>query len=244
MSATDGKVPRMPQLTPWTAEQVAALAPDAASLASARKLARSGGMAQCGAGGERPSLWGLCQGSGKIPYQTCVDLTEPAYKCSCPSRKFPCKHALALLLRWAEGGVGAEAEPAWVTQWQASRATKAVKRQERAAAPRTESQERAAKRRAESRLDRVTAGAADLHQWLHDQIRHGIAGLDRAGYEHFDRIATRMVDAQAPGLAGMVRRLAGVPYSGTGWEGRMLAELSLLHLLTGAARGAGRHRPQ
>jgi SWIM zinc finger len=236
MSATDGKVPRMPQVTPWTAEQVAALTPDAASLASARKLARTGGWLECGVGGERPSVWGLCQGSGKTPYQTCVDLTEPAYKCSCPSRKFPCKHALALLLRWAEGGVSAaEVEPRWVAEWQAGRATRAAKRQERVAAPRTETQERAAKRRAESRTDRVTAGAAELHQWLTDQIRHGIAGMDRAGYAPFERIATRMVDAQAPGLAGMVRRLAGVPLAGEGWEGRMLAELSLLHMLTGAA---------
>ena len=26
-----------------------------------------------------------------------IDSTGPAYKCSCPSRKFPCKHALGLL---------------------------------------------------------------------------------------------------------------------------------------------------
>jgi SWIM zinc finger len=49
-------------------------------------------------------VWGLCAGSGKRPYQTVVDLTGPAYKCSCPSRKFPCKHALALLLNWADDG--------------------------------------------------------------------------------------------------------------------------------------------
>ena len=234
MSVTGGKVPRMPQPTPWTAEQVAALAPDAGSLAAARRLARPRLWSGCGTGGERPGVWGLCHGSGKTPYQTCVDLIEPAYRCSCPSRKFPCKHALALLLLWAEGGLPEAQEPGWVSEWQAGRAARAAKRQQKAA-PRTQAQERAAKRRAGERLDRVTAGAADLHQWLTDQVRHGIAGLDQAGYTHFERMATRMVDAQAPGLAGMVRRLGGVPHSGDGWEGRMLAELSLLHLLTGAA---------
>ena len=39
-------------------------------------------------------IWGLAKGSGKKPYQTQVDIVEFAYKCSCPSRKFPCKHAL------------------------------------------------------------------------------------------------------------------------------------------------------
>jgi hypothetical protein len=235
MSVADGKVPRMPTPTPWTAEQVAGLAPDAASLAAARRLTRSAGWSDSGAGGELPGVWGLCHGSGKTPYQVCVDLTEPAYRCSCPSRKFPCKHALALLLRWAEAELPEETPPQWVTEWHESRAARAAKRQERVAAPRTPAQERAAQRRSDSRTDRVTAGAAELHQWVADQIRHGIAPLERAGYAHFERIATRMVDAQAPGLAGMVRRLAGVPHTGAGWEGRMLAELSLVHLLTGAA---------
>jgi hypothetical protein len=140
-----------------------------------------------------------------------------------------------LLLTWAEGGLPEQEQPEWVTEWQAGRAARAAVRRQKADTPRTEAQERAARRRSGSRLDRVTAGAAELHQWVADQIRHGIAGLERAGYAHFERMATRMVDAQAPGLASMVRRLSGVPHSGEGWEGRMLAELSLVHLLTDAA---------
>ena len=50
-------------------------------------------------------VWGECQGSAAAPYRTAVDLSGPAYRCSCPSRKFPCKHALALLLLWSDGAV-------------------------------------------------------------------------------------------------------------------------------------------
>lgn len=32
------------------------------------------------------AVWGLCQGSGKDPYQTQIDLIGPAFRCSCPSR--------------------------------------------------------------------------------------------------------------------------------------------------------------
>ena len=32
------------------------------------------------------------------PYRTVADLAGPASKCTCPSRKFPCKHALGLML--------------------------------------------------------------------------------------------------------------------------------------------------
>ncbi|MEV6492264.1 SWIM zinc finger family protein, partial [Actinoplanes sp. NPDC051633] len=72
-------------------------------------------------------LWGLCKGSGKNPYQVAVDLNGPAYKCSCPSRKFPCKHALGLLFVWAETDLGSGAAPEFVAQWQASRSARVAR---------------------------------------------------------------------------------------------------------------------
>ena len=38
------------------------------------------------------------QGSAASPYQTGIDLSEPAFQCTCPSHKFPCKHGLGLFL--------------------------------------------------------------------------------------------------------------------------------------------------
>lgn len=224
-----------PTEPPWSADQVQALAPDAASFAAARKLAGKTGWSVTGSGGTPAGLWGLCQGSGSTPYQICVDLTEPAYRCSCPSRKFPCKHALALLLRWSSGAVEAGEPPQWMTEWTTSRGARAAKRAGQATAPRTEAQEKAAQRRAERRAESVAAGLSELREWLSDQVRHGIAGLDQAGYRPFEQVAARLVDAQAPGLAAAVRRVASVPSSGPGWEQRLLAELSLLDLLVGAA---------
>ena len=93
----------MARVTRWSREQVIAAAPDASSVSAAQKLARPGPWSQAGA--NDLLVWGQCQGSGKNPYQVSVDLAEPAYRCSCPSRKFPCKHALALLLLWADGHV-------------------------------------------------------------------------------------------------------------------------------------------
>ncbi|MCD0157069.1 SWIM zinc finger family protein, partial [Deinococcus sp. 6GRE01] len=90
-----------PTPTPLTPDAVLALAPDAASAQAARKLAAPGKWQNLNT--PAGSLWGECQGSGRTPYLTGVDLsgpaqTSPAFKCTCPSRKFPCKHALALLL--------------------------------------------------------------------------------------------------------------------------------------------------
>ncbi|GGK67227.1 hypothetical protein Sme01_09770 [Sphaerisporangium melleum] len=102
-----------------------ALAPDASSQKGAQSMstpAKWSGM------GVMPDvLWGECEGSGATPYRACVDLGETAYRCSCPSRKFPCKHALGLLLLWSADGVpAAGASPGWVTEWLAQRRARAA----------------------------------------------------------------------------------------------------------------------
>jgi|GEM_PF-4995512 len=69
----------------WSAEQVLALAPDAGSQRAARGLATARPWSATGYDEVEPALWGLCAGSGASPYQTCVDLTGPAYRWSCPT---------------------------------------------------------------------------------------------------------------------------------------------------------------
>ena len=81
-----------------SAESVLALAPDAASAKAANGLTKPGQWPLLGA--NEAAVWGECQGSSR--YQTQVDLSGPSFRCSCPSRKFPCKHGLALLLLWAK----------------------------------------------------------------------------------------------------------------------------------------------
>ncbi|WP_088320924.1 SWIM zinc finger family protein [Kineosporia sp. R_H_3] len=223
----------------WSTGQVAALAPDASSAAAGRTLASPStwsGLGACGGTAEHPAaVWGLCRGSGKNPYQTVVDVSGPAYRCSCPSRKFPCKHALGLLLLWAAGSVpDADAPADFAVEWLRGRVERAAKAQEPAARAAGPVDAGAAARRAERREDRVRGGLVELGRWLEDQVRRGLAGAERAGYAPFEQAAARLVDAQAPGLAAWVRALPGVVASGPGWPGRLLEEYALMHLLVRA----------
>jgi uncharacterized Zn finger protein len=72
----------------------AASAKPGKGLSSGRKRTALRATEQC--------AWGTIQGSGKNPYQTCIDLSGPAFKCTCPSRKVPCKHRLGLFLVLAQ----------------------------------------------------------------------------------------------------------------------------------------------
>src|SRR5687768_18260099 len=68
-------------------------------------------------------LWGECQGSGATPYRVVTSVDDLGYKCTCPSRKFPCKHTLALMLQHCDAPQRFEAAaPApWVEDWLARR---------------------------------------------------------------------------------------------------------------------------
>lgn len=216
-----------------TLEQVATLAPDASSLAAGRKLAA--GRDWRAVGHDERALWGECQGSAL--YQVRVDLTDLSAKCSCPSRKFPCKHALGLMLKAAgdASSIATASAPDWVEEWLARRGAAAEKREQKkaetSAAP---VDEKAQARRAEKRAARVDEGLAALDLWIADLMRNGLASIADQGATPWHAQAARMVDAQAPGIAGRLRRIASVPRSTPDWARRVLAELARVALLTEA----------
>ncbi|WP_228010414.1 SWIM zinc finger family protein [Nonomuraea phyllanthi] len=310
----------------WSRDQVLALAPDASSQKAAQGVSAAGKWPVRGTTGTL--LYGECKGSGARPYLACVDLTEPAYRCSCPSRKFPCKHALGLLLLWSAGEVLEErAAPQWATEWAEARAERAAKAAAKIEAirarnapdttadqPAATSPEPAAAdvsgrgatdartadsagpapetaatghgacrelplaasdeggggsgeatpgiagasdgglggsapepigaggagpSREASRVEgtparhaRVAAGLGELERWLADQLRQGLA---QAAEHEWEGLAKRLIDAQAPGVAGVVSRLARVR-ADDDWPGRLLEEYALLHLLAAAYR--------
>ncbi len=213
----------------WTTEKVLALSPDASSTKSGQQLSRPNHWVTLG---QSPAvLWGECQGSGKTPYRTQIDLSEPAFKCSCPSRKFPCKHSLGLFLLFADqpDQLTAATPPDWVQEWLDKRSQTVQKKQEisatKAIDPAAQA-ERMAKREA-----KVTAGLADLERWLRDSLRQGLAALQTQPYSYWDGTAARLVDAQAPALAKRVREMAGLPQSGAGWPERLLAAFGTLYTI-------------
>ena len=226
----------------WSVERVEATAPDQASVNAARKLAGPGPWNDTGITGDL--LWGACQGSGSTPYRTVVDTASPVFSCSCPSRKRPCKHVLALLLLWAQGQVQDTGEIApFAAAWADARKARAAKAAAKAAAAATpqerDEQKASATTRAAQRDARVSAGMAELDRFLADQVREGLATRAADRPQRLERMAARMVDAQAPGVATRLRELAILPSTGN-WPTRVLDEYGSLHLL--AAAWAGRDR--
>ena len=193
-------------MTRWTPSQVTEAAPDASRWRLPESWQGPGPWPETGS--NDILVWGKCQGSGKTPYQVSVDLTGPAYRCSCPSRKFPCKHGLALLLLWVardDRRRGRQAA-AFADEW-ASRARRpgrrAGARGEEAADPAAQA------KRLEQRLALMDAGVEDFWRWLADLVRSGLAAARNQPYSCWDTAAARLVDAQLPG-AGRAGARGGV----------------------------------
>jgi hypothetical protein len=141
--------------------------------------------------------------------------------------------------------------PQRVEEWLSGRTERAQKTQARKAAQAEKAAQvaedpaaarkaaSAAEKRTAQRAGRIDAGFDELELWLADQVRSGLTGLRGAGYKPLDGLARRLVDAQAPGVAGRVKDLAPA-LSAEGWPDHTLRGFAQLNLL---ARG-WRHRAQ
>jgi hypothetical protein len=122
--------------------------------------------------------------------------------------------------------------PAWVVDWLLKRRA----REEKLAAPKEETplspvDTKARERRTDQRNKKVQDGLDRLDLWLRDSVRAGLLDLAAKPASLWDEQAKRLVDAQAPGLAGRVARLASLPRSSPDSVPRLLGELGRIKLL-------------
>jgi hypothetical protein len=215
--------------------EIAALV-DAAAYKDGQKQANPAKWMNVGTDGS--AAWGEIQGSAKEPYRVCIDLNDSklASKCTCPSRKFPCKHAVGLALVVVGGTktLPTAAPPPHVQAWMGGRASRAMKKAEavegEAAAPKAPAKPKAASTAARDK--KVTAGMADLRLRLRDLVRRGLSDERLTRYLTWDEMAKRMMDAQAGEVANRLRELGG-QLSGKGQNApRLLDEIARLYLLT------------
>lgn len=209
-------------------EKIEAMAPDQASLDAARKLLDGKKWPSSHISPEHEFIWGECQGSGSTPYRSCASLKDFGYKCTCPSRKFPCKHTLALLWRYNQKPQEFTAEeiPQWVNDWSGRRRTgtasaatpQADTRKNILAAVEVETDQTArndskktatAKENNQKQREKaILSGLEDFTFWLSDIFDNGLLAFMQNCTQQCQQAAKRLVDAKASGLAVQVDELA------------------------------------
>lgn len=222
-----------------TAEEIEAIAPDNGSWMRGKKLANKTKWELLAR--KESIVWGLCKGSGGKPYQVQADLSEIGYKCSCPSRKFPCKHTIGLmLLHTNESHAFTEKEADdWVKEWIEKRIKSQSKKKAKEEA-KPENEERNQANRAKTVAKRkaaMSAGITEMKDWLSDVVRLGLAELKRQPYTYFEEKGARFHDAKLPVLGNAVKNLHS-QLQVKDWQIQSLGTLSWLYTVANGYQNA------
>ncbi|KAJ51908.1 putative nucleic acid-binding Zn finger protein [Clostridium tetanomorphum] len=87
-------------------EYIDSLATNASAMKNGNKLSKDGSFVKLNKSEDESIIFGECKGSGKNNYLCSADFineSNPVFRCSCPSKQFPCKHTLGLLYAFVDG---------------------------------------------------------------------------------------------------------------------------------------------
>ncbi len=208
---------------------------DSALAAEARKIAHAHRWLSLEGNGK--VLWGEFKTrGGSIRSEVDLRHDKPGFKCSCRTRKSPCKHSFGLLMLLVKNPDAfrvVDEPPEETMQW--------LKRRDSHIAPpeRTleEEAQLAAQRQKnrEKRFGQMSKGIEELEAWLLDTLREGLASLHGQASEYWEERAARLVDAKMKAVASRVKNLALVMQQ-PDWHEQSLQTFGELFLLIKAFR--------
>lgn len=196
-----------------TEQSVAEMAPNDAALVAGRGLVKKGALHKLAKNDDATLVFGLCKGSGKQPYEVSMDLAtggdRPTLRCSCPSRQFPCKHQIGLMLTFVASGakLPVQAPPADLLEKRAKNVERAEKK---AAAPAEAAPRKVDKAAAEKKTREQSEALDTLETFMVDLVGAGLGGLTPKSIKAIDTQAKRMADADMKKAAGTLQRLSAL----------------------------------
>lgn len=168
-----------------TQQKIEELAPNAEAAKKGRELHKKGKFANLKISAEKNLIWGECAGSGKNPYYCSADYVDahnPVFRCNCPSRQFPCKHAIGLLYCYeADASQFAQAD---VPEDILSKRDKIEKKQEKKAQEKESIKEKAEKPKKVNKaaftkkIDAQLIGIETAQKLLRDIVNTGLSSVD------------------------------------------------------------------
>lgn len=162
-----------------TEQMILLQAPNPAAAENGRKLSKKGSFSALRRTEDGTLYWAECAGSGRTPYRVSVDWTNPdapVCRCSCPSRQFPCKHALGLMFERLAGKPFEEAEiPEDIAGKRARQAARAAKKEAAGDGPPKPKKPNAAARK--KKLAKQLEGLDTAERMVNDLLTGGLGTL-------------------------------------------------------------------
>ena len=172
---------------------ILAQAPNAAAAENGRKLSKKGSFSGHHKTADGTLYWADCAGSGKTPYHTSVDFVNPGTpicRCSCPSRQFPCKHALGLLFEILADKPFAVAElPQDIADKRAKQAARAAKKEEAGEAGTTAQPKKPNAAAQSKKIKKQLEGLDMAQRMIDDLLAAGLSTLAGTSIQSYEKLA-------------------------------------------------------
>lgn len=196
---------------------ILAAAPNGDSAKNGRALALKKSFQALHHSEDETVLFGYCQGSGKTPYLCSADFSvpeKPVYRCSCPSRLFPCKHSLGLLYCKAAGHPFTSADiPEELAAKRNKAKTQAEKKKAEVDKPRQVNKSALAKK-----IKAQLEGIDLLETLTRDLVRLGIGNMNAKLAREIEEQAKQLGNAYLPGAQAALRNYTRLFYADDGAE--------------------------
>ena len=200
-------------------QQIVSMAPNANAVKNARKISTEGGFVARFRSPDDTFYRGECRGSGKSNYAVSVDfITEgqPVFRCSCPSRQFPCKHGLALMFEIMNGkSFHIEEIPADILDKRAKKEAREAKKAEQSSGdsarnvkgsePKKLSKSSLNARR--KKIEKQLEGLKLLKQLMDDLLSSGLGVMGDMSLKTYRNLAKQLGDYYLPGPLLHLNRL-------------------------------------
>lgn len=191
-----------------TKQQILALAPNPAAADNGRKIAQKGGFVRLERSADDTFYLGECTGSGKSNYITTADFIDakaPVFRCSCPSRQFPCKHSLALLYEIMEKKTFQICEiPEDIVKKREKKQARAQKTADSAAPKAPSKSSKAAKTK---KIKKQLEGLDLAEKLVRDFVRAGIGTMGGTALDTYKQLSKQLGDYYLPGPQRLLNRL-------------------------------------
>ncbi|NQX58200.1 SWIM zinc finger family protein [Paenibacillus qinlingensis] len=192
-----------------TEAYVDSLALNSSAIKNGKDLVKKNSFPQLCQSEDGTIIFGECKGSGKDPYQCSVDVIKegiPVFRCTCPSRQFPCKHNLGLMYAFTSGKPFAIAP---IPQDIADKRTKAEKREEKQKeATTTDSPAPKRKPNKSALIKKITAQLEGIHiaeKLIFQLVTSGLGSLDKKALQTADEQAKQLGNYFIPGIQSALR---------------------------------------
>ena len=195
-----------------TEEIIEAAAPNADAAKNGRGLLLKNKFVALHHDEDKTLLFGSCQGSGKSPYLCSADFAvpdKPVYRCTCPSRQFPCKHTLGLMYAFAQGkGFTVAVVPEELAAKREKAAARVEKKAVEATQPRKVNKSALAKK-----IKAQLEGIDLLERLTQDLVRLGIGNMNAKTARELEEHAKQLGNAYLPGAQTALRNYTRLFYS-------------------------------